>query len=154
MDSNPVTPALVLGGYLTALGTLRCLAAEGIPRYCLTHPESYVRVSRYFSPAPRGTRAIRTPAELPSYLESLPLERAVLIPCSDEWALACAALGSSVRERFSYAGPELEELQAILDKSQLEARLNELGIHRPRTRPVEGEEDLDWLASDPDSIQH
>lgn len=149
MHSPP--PALVLGGYLTVLGTLRCLATAGIERHCLTRPEDYVRASRYHCGPPGGAEAIASPDQLRNYLEALPLDAGVLIPCSDEWALACAGLESGLRERFAFSGPSLEVLRALLDKGLLEEQLRVHGIERPRTRGVEDEGDLAWLENEPEA---
>jgi len=48
---------------------------------------------------------------LASFLELLPLQKAVLVPCSDLWSIACAGLPNHVKERFytSLSGLEVQK---------------------------------------------
>ena len=81
-------PAIILGGYVTALGAMRSLADRGVPCVCVSPAEQYVLRSRHYRPPPAGLGRIGEPDALGRYLESLPFSRAVLMPCQDHWVRA------------------------------------------------------------------
>jgi D-aspartate ligase len=126
-------PALVLGRGLTALGTLRSLARAGIVPIVVGNRDGWVRISRWYRGLATNGAAALTPPELQPFLEGLALERAVLVPCSDEWAAAVAALPTSLRARFPASQPDEACLEVFLDKGRLASVLDELGLPHPRT---------------------
>ena len=124
-------PALVLGTGVTGLGVLRALAASGVPAYSLADDPGPMRWSRWYRRAPGTERAARS--DLAAYLEALPWERAVIVPCSDHWTQAVARLPSTLRERFPASAPEPAVLETLVDKLGLAKLLQELAIPHPRT---------------------
>jgi predicted ATP-grasp superfamily ATP-dependent carboligase len=57
----------------------------------------------------------------------------VVIPSTDEWALAVARLPSALAARFPSSLPSLESLEALIDKGRFAALLGELAVPHPRT---------------------
>src|SRR6266446_5482267 len=78
-------PALVLGSGITALGVIRSLGSAEIPLYSLCPRNDLVTQSRWYRPAPHTLRRVPSPDELPEYLATLSIPKAVLIPCTDDW---------------------------------------------------------------------
>jgi len=141
-------PVLILGSYITALGTMRSLAAAGVRSRCISSQQNFVRLSRFYRRPPSGVDFVEKVADLPAYLEQLPVERAVLMPCSDEWVAAVAELDDRLRERFPSSQPCRDTLSFFLDKGKLEAKLAELEIPRPLTVLVTSKADLDRVDND------
>lgn len=85
---------------------------------------------------------------LAGYLENLPLERAVLFPCSDEWVAAVNALPDQLSARYLTSLPPAEVLDTLLDKGRLEELGAQNDVPRPRTVILDGREDLEDLPDD------
>ena len=93
-------PVLVFGTDITALGVVRSLGRLGIETFSGTGPHDLARWSRWHKSLAGFPTTTLNAAELGAYLEQLPLERAVLIPCSDPWTSSVARLDPALRERF------------------------------------------------------
>ena len=126
-------PAVVLGGGLTALGTARSLAAAGISAYLVSASLGVARHTRF---AKRTGFVLQDEAPLAEYLARLPLERAVLFPCTDDWVRAVAELDPATALRFPASQPLPDTVATCLDKRRFAAALDELDLPRPRTIPV------------------
>ena len=137
---KPQIPALVLGSSITALGAVRSLGRAGIPLHLVSPAPAFVRASRWYRPPPHG-RLLADSPELPGYLESLPLERAVLIPTSDHAALACAGLPPALAARFPASQAPPDVLASLIDKQEFGLLLDRYGVPRPVTLPVAGVDD-------------
>jgi predicted ATP-grasp superfamily ATP-dependent carboligase len=134
-------PALVLGTGITALGTLRALAAAGIPAAAADRRSATLRWSR----AARRRLAVPPPRAgeaLDDWLANGPLEGAVLVPCSDSWARATAALPPGLAARFAASVPPPAALDALVDKARFAATLRRLDVPRPGT----------WLVPEPGAL--
>lgn len=140
-------PALVLGGGITGLGVLRILARDGIPAFLVASPDDLAFHSRHARAAP-GPAAAEARAGLGAWLSRTPLERGVLIPCSDHWARAIAELPPEVAARFPASVPAPDALDVAVDKSRFAALLARLRIAHPRTWPVSSVADLAALPAD------
>jgi predicted ATP-grasp superfamily ATP-dependent carboligase len=150
MPSVPATqnlPVLLFGSHLAALGVLRVLARHGVPTYVADDTTNVITRSRWYRPAERLLAETSDPATLADYLESLQLERAVLIACSDQWALAVAGLPAALRERFPASIAPRVAVEQFVDKDRFRALVDRLGIPRPRTIPIREPADL-ALATD------
>ncbi len=148
-DESPegALPVIALGGYITVLGAIRCLGSEGIRAYCVTPVEPFIAHSRYYHEIPGPEGRLLHPAELPAFLERLPLPRAVLLPCADDWVLAVAQLPSELSHRFPSSAPSVSVLEQFLDKAKLEQLLDRFEVQRPQTRALPTRESLreaDW----------
>ncbi len=144
MSHAQATPVLVLGGGLSALGVIRRLGAAGVRSYVLTHAGDFVRRSRWFRPppSPAATDPGESVPELAAWLDGLPLERAVLLPCSDAWALRVARLDPRTAARFPSSQALPAVLETLLDKERFAVAVGAAGVPHPRTVIVHGPGDL------------
>jgi predicted ATP-grasp superfamily ATP-dependent carboligase len=134
-------PALILGRGLTALGVLRLLGRRGIDAYVWPPATDMVRRSRWYRPAPEV--GLDPEADLAGFLGVLPLERAVVIPTSDAWAMALAGLGEApVTARFPACVPARTVLETLVDKRAFADVLRAAGLPHPLTVPVAAPGDL------------
>jgi len=137
-----IIPVLVLGTGPTALGVIRCLGRRSIPAYCITPSAELVRSSRWFRSLPSRFGIVRQPEHLVPCLKRLPLHRAVLMPCSDDWSLAVSRLPNDLDERFLKSMPDPEALSIAVNKERFRERLVRLDIPHPRTLPIHEIEDF------------
>lgn len=137
-------PALILGSGITALGVQRVLGRDKIPYYTVTRDDPLLRRSRWFRPLP-GRPAAPEPARLASWLADLDFERAVLFPCSDEWALTCAQVAHGPTDRYTASLPPHDRLRRLVDKGGLLSLLEKLDVPRPWTRAIDGADELDAI---------
>jgi predicted ATP-grasp superfamily ATP-dependent carboligase len=128
---DPV-PALILGSGLTALGVTRILGRAGIPAYGDGHAPELERHSRWYRSAP----SVTSPDDFTAWLNALPFERAVLIPCSDQWTSRVAQLPPELRERFPASVPAPDTIEQLVDKAKFAAALAAAGVDHPRTTPL------------------
>ena len=125
-------PALIFGTGLTALGVLRSFQASGITAYSVCPKDELPAKSRWYRP-PLLDRSVPSPDELCAYLENSRFDRAVLVPCSDDWTRAIAELPEKLRDRFpaSVACPRV--VRTMTDKWLFASMLEVLNLPRPRT---------------------
>lgn len=144
---SELPPALVFGRYITGLAVTRALGRARIPLYVAGDNRLLVGSSRWFRPVP-GSQPEEHPSgeRLAAFLEGLPLERAVIFPCSDAWANAAANLPAAAAERFPAVVPRADVVGILTAKDRFAAAAAEHGMPIPRTFPVEGPEVLDALA--------
>lgn len=140
-------PVIVLGGGVTGLGVLRAFARRGVS-VCLLAPEGDLAWRSRYARRPAGGGGADE-AHLPGFLATLALERAVLVPCSDAWAGAVAALPREVAARFRSSSPSAEALRHLVDKSRFAELARRAGVAHPATWPLEGAADL---AAVPDGV--
>ena len=95
---------------------------------------SFVARSRWHRAAPPGWGEDPSPATLRDYLVGVPHDGMVLIPTTDDWALAVARLPAPVAARFPASLPSLGSLEALIDKGRFATVLERLGV--PDTRTV------------------
>jgi D-aspartate ligase len=134
---SPRPPVLVFGSGLTALGTIRLLGRAGLNPLVVSDTPGITGKSRWYQAAPRSSSKEVATENLAAWLNGLPLERAVLIPCSDAWALRIVTCADDVRARFptSMASPQV--LETLVDKWRFAKVLAELGLPRPRTTALD-----------------
>jgi len=140
------TPALVLGADVTALGTVRCLGRAGIRAYLLGRDGDFAASSRYARSLGSSTPTGVAPEDLADCLATLPLERAVLTPCSDAWCEAVASLPPAASRRFPTSLPSAATIATFVDKGSFREQLVRSAVPHPRTIPVESEADLAAVA--------
>lgn len=139
--SAPV-PVLVLGGGVTGLGVVRAFGRRGLPVHLVAPPGDPAWRSRYARAVPGGVPPARE-SQLAEYLAPLPLERAMLFPCSDSWAHAVAGLPREVAARFRSSSPSGEALGQMTDKARFAELARRAGVAHPSTWPLAGAADLD-----------
>jgi D-aspartate ligase len=138
-------PALVFGGDVTGLAVLRSLGRNGIPAFAASPSPHLVR-SRWYRPAPgEPVEETSDGRRLAAHLMKLPIEKAVLIPASDDWALALASLPEHVAASYPATVGSRRVLKTLIDKERFGAMAEELGVPTPRTIPVTGPESLDEI---------
>ena len=147
---HPRPPVLVFGSGLTVLGAIRLLGRAGFTPLVVdgSAHSGLAQKSRWFRSAPPSRAAVAAETDLPGWLEGLPLDRAVLFPCGDDWALRVARCADEVRSRFPSSLPPYDGLYSLIDKGGLACLLDELSLPHPRTLPVDAETSV---ASLPDS---
>ena len=145
-------PAVVLGQAITALGATRCLGRRGIQVLLVTPRWDYAALSRW-GRRTRGPHESEDPAPLEAFLRGLELDRALLVPCSDRWAVAAATLPEDLRARMPALVPDATVLVRLLDKAALAATLAEAGVPAPRSHAVADATDLDALGLDDDELR-
>jgi D-aspartate ligase len=138
--------ALVLGSGITLLGVIRALSEAGVDVFALPEADMPARRSRWYRAGPRVLSGVR-PETLAQVLIGIP-RRTVLFPCSDQWALAIAALPAELRNAYPASVAPLDALELLIDKTRFRAALEELGLPHPATRTLASVADLDAL---PDS---
>ena len=141
-------PVLVLGSSLTVLGVVRACARRGIPAYVVSDQRDIETRSRWYQPLALADDAVPEPSRLRALLEHLPFERAVLMPCTDSWSRAVAALDPTWAARFPSSTPSAAALDTLTDKGRLAQALRRLGIHHPRTVLLRDARDLNRLPDD------
>lgn len=136
---------MVLGQHLTAVGTLRSLAARGVPTFLVAPDGDVATRSRSVR---RSTVALR-PGDrgaLEGFLERTFPEGAVLVPCSDDWVRAVAAMRD--RPRYPASVPAAEVVERLIAKDRLSAFLHELGVPHPRTIDIDDPTDLEGVGDE------
>ena len=142
------TPVLVFGPHIAALGVLRALTRRGIPTYVVDETSNVIVRSRWYRTPGRTLRETADPEVLADYLRSLDIPRAVLIACSDTWALAVSGLPEDLRERFPSSVAPRSAIEAFVDKDRFRALTEELDLPRPRSIPIVDAADLDRLSDE------
>ena len=139
-------PARIFGGHIAALGVLRTLRRRGVRAYVVDETSDIIVGSRWYRPAERKLRETADSAVLADYLASLRLAGAVLVPCSDNWALAVAGLPEPIRTRFPSCMAARDTVETFVDKQRFGALVEELAIPHPRTHRLAHPGDLDGLS--------
>ncbi len=142
------TPVLIFGSHLAALGVLRILAGHGVRCFVVDDTTSIITRSRWYRPTTPRLPESRDPEALADFLRSLDIPRAVLIPCSDQWALAVAGLPPDLRERFPASVPSADVIAQFTDKARFGALVGRLGIAHPRSLAIHEPSDLDALTDE------
>jgi predicted ATP-grasp superfamily ATP-dependent carboligase len=146
---TPRDPVLIFGAHIAALGVLRVLAKRGIQAYVVDDTSNVIVRSRWYRPPGCRLPESSDTDALAGYLESLQIPRAVLMACSDQWALAVAGLPPEIRQRFPASVAPREAVEQCVDKDRFRALVDRLDIPRPRTLLIRDPADLD-LATDDD----
>lgn len=131
--SGGAVPALILGKGITALAALRCLGRRGVPLYVGSDPGSLVVRSRWYRALPDEGRFEAANGNLAERLVSLPIDRMVLLPTSDRWALAVSRLPAEIAHRFPSTVAPTEILQKLVIKNLFACALDEHKVPHPRT---------------------
>src|SRR5712672_835756 len=143
----PRLPVLVLGKSITALGVLRILAGHGLKPYGVEATSDVITASRWYEPTTTRMPETSDGTLLGRFLESLPMQEAVLFPCSDGWSSAVAGLTPDVRARYHASVSPLEAVHQFVDKDRFRQLVQRLGVPAPRTFPIETPADLDRLTA-------
>ncbi len=143
--SRELPPALLFGSGLTLVGVMRAFGRAGVPFYVAACPPGFHTHSRWYrtcGPDPANPR----PDQLCAYLHKLPLNRAVLVPCSDDWAQAVANLPADLRNRFAVIVPCASAVETMVDKWRFAQFLTQQGIPHPATELLCSKSQVELLA--------
>jgi predicted ATP-grasp superfamily ATP-dependent carboligase len=102
----------------------------------------FVRRSRWCRPLPRPIRESDDAQALATALRALPLDRAVLVPCTDNWSAAVAGLPADLARRFPASISSHEVQEVLVDKALFARALREFDVAHPRTVEVRSLADL------------
>jgi D-aspartate ligase len=138
---------LALGSGVTLLGVIRALSQVDADVFALPDADGAPRQSRWFKPAPSYLAAL-TPAKLSNAIERLP-SPTVLMPCSDAWVSAVAALPDVIRRRHPASVAPVDAIEILVDKNRFRETLKRLGLPHPTTQILRSESDLTAV---PDSM--
>jgi predicted ATP-grasp superfamily ATP-dependent carboligase len=143
--SRQSTPPLIaLGGGVTLAAVLNILRDSGVPTYTLCPEHDFVRRSRWYRPL-EVQQTVARPEHLEAMLEVLALPKAVLLPCSDDWLRAVAALPPALAARFPSSTPGAHNVETFTDKWKFAQLLSTLRIPHPRTHLIRTLADIDEL---------
>ncbi|MFQ5499366.1 MAG: hypothetical protein ACE5FH_06810 [Candidatus Zixiibacteriota bacterium] len=134
-------PVVVLGTGITALGVIRSLGRAGITAYCLSADLKFVAHSRYCR-ALSAVAPLRSLNQLEVALNKLPFNRAILIPCTDNWACQIALLDRQLAERYPSCLPSSKTLECFTDKSSFYELLDKLSLPHPATHTISSHDGL------------
>ncbi len=148
VNGSTQVPVVVFGGFLTALGVVRSLGRNGIPLHLVSETPDFSTRSRWAKRFHSDAIPEPAPDRLEDLLAELPMDEAVLIPCSDHWTSAVVNRPAGNGRRFHASLPSPETHATLVDKQTLSATLERLGLHQPRTAPVATEADLSALMGD------
>lgn len=138
---------LALGTGITLLGVLRALSTADVDVIALPDADSMSRRSRWYQSGPPFLARL-TPATLAERLRALP-SPTVLIPCSDVWARALAALPPDLTARYPVSVAPIEVFDLLEDKARFAQTLERLSLPHPITRALRSVSDLDTA---PDAV--
>jgi predicted ATP-grasp superfamily ATP-dependent carboligase len=136
-------PVIVLGTGLTGLGVQRSLGSAGIKTLLVDDTKGMARRSRWARNSVLEHAESSDPEPLEVFLRTLPIERAVLIACSDNWATAVSSLPDALAERFPTSMPSQSVVRLLSDKARLAGVLERLDVAHPWTRVITADRDLD-----------
>ena len=137
-------PAIVLGSGITLLATIRCLGRRGVVSLCPCKAAMTEDRSRWFHPLGAG-EPITEKDNLETFLNSIAIQKAVLIPCSDQWTRHVAALSPKLRERFPTSLSSLELQDILTDKGKFRDLLRQHNVPHPNTIFPDKEDDVETL---------
>jgi predicted ATP-grasp superfamily ATP-dependent carboligase len=141
--------AVVLGGEITGLAVLRALGRAGVPVLATLGRDDIAQPSKFFRAAPGDPPATTDVEGVEAYFRSLPLDRAVLFPCSDSWARAISSFPPDLKERFPAVSAPLPVLEQFADKASFLEVVDRLSVPHPRTIPLQDAGDLDAIDGNP-----
>lgn len=147
-SSGAPVPALLFGRGLTLTGAMRSLGRSHVPLYSPRDAKDFAAQSRWQRDPPVHGFANLKPHELQNFLHALPLERAVLVPCADDWLEAVSALPEALASRFPTSLPTPDIVQTMVDKWRFAQLLNRIGIPYPRTVLLSSRDQIQSMAKE------
>jgi D-aspartate ligase len=144
-----MTPAVVIGSGLGALGAMRLLTRAGVPVYSLTTGHLVASSSRWFRPLPNVCETLASGAPLAQLLKSSSLERAVLLPCSDRSLRAVSELPATLAARFPSSTPSPDVVTQLTSKARFANLLKFMDVPHPWTLIVDELTDLERITNAP-----
>lgn len=132
-EPSLAVPVLILGKGITALAAARCVGRRGIPLYVAGASGDIVTRSRWYRRLPGATEDESDRWDLSDRLTALEVERMVLLPTSDKWAMAVSRLRPDLASRFPSTVAPPQVLERLIDKGRFAQTLEEMALPHPRT---------------------
>jgi D-aspartate ligase len=133
-------PALVLGDGSTALAAVRALGRAGVNVVLAAAATGFAGRSRFVRERISGIE--ETADGLLTAAQTLRLDRAVVVPCSDIWCETVVSLPAEARDRLATSLPPANVVSTLLDKAALADLLRRRNVPHPRTFALHGPADL------------
>ena len=140
--ANSAVPVLALGNGLTLSGVIRCFGRARLPVYAVCPRRDVAAYSRWYREPPLTVASALKPIELETFLRALPLDEAVLMPCSDDWLQAVVSLPTFLTRRFRSSLPPREVVHTMLNKWRFAELLVRTGTPHPRTILLHAPEEI------------
>lgn len=138
-------PVLVFGSSLTAIGVIRTLGRARIPALSVCSTPGIIAQSRWYRPLPELAGTDPQPPDLAKILEGLSIQKAVLMPCADDWAEAVAQLPDRLKDRFPASISPAHIIEMMVDKWHFAGMLQRENIPHPRTMVLQSLEEMEAL---------
>ncbi len=138
-------PVLVLGTGITTLGVIRAFGRAGVPVYPVSEHLGFSAGSRWARKPKGAYRPLPDWEDLVAYIRRLPLDSAVVIPCSDYWTQELSRSVPMLPENYFTCMASTKTLELFLDKSRFREFLMRENIPHPRTVILDNEEVLESL---------
>lgn len=138
-------PALVLGSDITALGVIRNLGRVKIPLHFIPTKNDFVSYSRWAHNLNLSLNEFPESQYFIEFLSKLPLQKAVLFPCSDSLLKVASNLNNQFSNNFPSVAPSPAALEYLVDKSKFAMILKENNLPHPRTFIIKDKDELDKM---------
>lgn len=136
-------PAVVFGVKITALGTLRSLAKNGIRVLLDCNPRDIVRSSKYYQ---HETFLKNNRSEIDfEALASLPYKKLVLIPCSDIFVRQLCDIPEKYKDKLLVSSCSYSALSTLIYKDNFADQVNKAKISAPKSFILNSISDLQAL---------
>ena len=142
MKTTYKTPAIVIGGGITALGVIRCLSKCNIPTYLITDRKDYVRFSRWANPVSYDLVPEINDFQLANLLKHLDFKEGVLFPCSDTLLGTVLDFTKINQTNFYSSLPSKKVTKLMINKDKFAEVLEGLQIPHPRTIKINSKKKL------------
>ena len=148
---NAKPPAVVLGGWSSALAVTRALGRAGIPVISVCHSErENAAVSRYVTERVLVPDPVSHPEDYVEALHSIGRRHAgaLLVPSSDEALTVVAQHHDALSESFAVGCMDWELTDRCLDKQRTHAIAESAGIPVPRSYSPTSADELEALSNE------
>jgi len=144
--AKSAVPVLALGSGLTLNGVIRSFGRARLPLYGVCPSRDVAAYSRWYHEPPLAGASDLKPIELETFLRVLPLNEAVLMPCSDDWLQAVVSLPTFLTRRFHSSLPSREAVHTMVNKWNFAELLVRTGTPHPHTMLLYSPEELHAVA--------
>lgn len=139
MTEQQSTPVVVLGLGLSALGTVRSLGRAGLQPYLVAPRGDLVTRTRWARGRVLHLGETNDPETLDAGLRRHGIERAVLVPCTDEWLEVVATLVAAQPGTYLASVPDRDIVELLVDKLRFAEAVTRHDVPHPRTEPASEE---------------
>lgn len=134
-----------MGEGITALGVIRCLGRSGIPVLAANDRTDISFWSRWHEKPSNYPHGPFVPGQLSELLAGLPIERSVLMPCSDLWVQEVAELDNGLKSMHLSWTPESSAVSSLVDKNLFRRVMLDAELPHPRTYDIRCSDDIERI---------